>query len=75
MNPAEADLAWVRDVAKAKWADRHLSELPWWVQAASDYEIADPQRHTRKRDRSTAVHWPETGFDSSAASSWFDWKR
>jgi REP element-mobilizing transposase RayT len=49
MSPAEDYLAWVREVAKAKFAERHLSELPWWTQAASDDEIADPQRHPTAR--------------------------
>jgi REP element-mobilizing transposase RayT len=49
MSPAEDYLAWVRDVATAKWAERHLSELPWWTQAASDDEIADLQRHPTAR--------------------------
>ena len=49
MRPAEDYLAWVRHVAEAKWAARNVSELPWWAHAASDDEIADPQRHPSAR--------------------------
>ena len=45
LSPAEDYLGWVRDIAQAQWAVQHVSELPWWVQAASDDEIADPYRH------------------------------
>jgi len=45
LSPAEDYLGWVRDVAEAPWAAQHVTELPWWVQAASDDEIADPHRH------------------------------
>jgi hypothetical protein len=49
MSPAEDYLAWVRDVAEAKWATQQVSDLPWWAQAASDDEIADARRHLGAR--------------------------
>ena len=49
MSPAEDYLAWVREVAKAKLAERQLLELPWWIDAACHDEIADPQRHPTAR--------------------------
>jgi REP element-mobilizing transposase RayT len=49
LNPADDYLGWVRDVAEARWAAQNVSELPWWVDAASDDEIADPHRHPAAR--------------------------
>jgi hypothetical protein len=45
LSPAEDYLLWVRDVAEARWAARKVSELPWWIEAADDDEIADARRH------------------------------
>ena len=49
LNPAEDYLCWVRDVAEARWATQQVSELPWWVEAASEDEIADAHRHPAAR--------------------------
>ena len=49
LSPAEDYLGWVRDVAEARWAAQNVSELPWWVEAASDDEIADAHRHPAAR--------------------------
>jgi len=49
VSPADDYLAWVRDVAEARWAAQHVSELPWWVQAANDDEIAEAHRHPAAR--------------------------
>ena len=49
LSPAEEYLSWVRDVAEARWAAQHISELPWWAQGASDDEIADAHRHPAAR--------------------------
>jgi REP element-mobilizing transposase RayT len=42
---AEDYLCWLREVAEAKWAERGLSELPWWAQAKHVDEIAEIDRH------------------------------
>jgi REP element-mobilizing transposase RayT len=46
-SAAEGYLSWVREVAEAKWADRNLSELPWWAQAKSMDDIATLECHHR----------------------------
>jgi hypothetical protein len=49
LSPAEDYLCWVRDVAETRWATQQVSELPWWVEAASEDEIADAHRHPEAR--------------------------
>ena len=43
--PAEDYLRWIREVGEARWAAGSVSELPWWVEANNDDEIADSGRH------------------------------
>jgi REP element-mobilizing transposase RayT len=43
--PAEDYLRWTREVAEARWVAGNVSELPWWVGANNDDEIANPSRH------------------------------
>ena len=40
LSPAEDYLGWVRDAAEARWAALHVTNLPWWIRAASDDEGA-----------------------------------
>ena len=49
LSPAEEYLAWLRDVAEARWSKQRVPDLPWWAQAANDDEIADPERHPAAR--------------------------
>jgi REP element-mobilizing transposase RayT len=44
-TPAEDYRDWVRSVAESKWAAQDVFELPWWVLAASEDEIADAIQH------------------------------
>ena len=37
-------LRWVRLVAEERWHDQGLSELPWWVDADDQEEVANPLR-------------------------------
>lgn len=44
-RPAVVYRNWVRSVAESKWVGLDVFELPWWVEAASEDEIADATRH------------------------------
>jgi len=48
-----AYLDWVRAVAKEKWLEQGLRELPWWMDAADAEEIvgADPRRPVETYDQ------------------------
>ena len=45
LSAAEDYQCWLREVAEARSATRDLSELPWWVQAKDDDEVAEADRH------------------------------
>ena len=38
-------MAWVRDIAEARWAAQDVTELPWWTQAKDCDEVANRDRH------------------------------
>jgi REP element-mobilizing transposase RayT len=46
-NPGSVDdyLGWVRMVAEIRWLRGDIVDLPWWIQARSDDEIADAGLH------------------------------
>lgn len=45
LSAADNYLGWLRDMVEARWADREVTELPWWAQARDDDEIAEARRH------------------------------